>query len=146
MAQFDNIKNLRPKSKFSLKVKGLLTGEEWVGDFEFWTVLTHRQQLERDRKARVYLGAPPEEVRDQNTKNRATALADLQVRIFKSPMWWQATNEGEDLVDDEVLVALYDAVLKEEGEYYSSQAKKAAAAKKDLQQMSAPEPTLPDAA
>jgi hypothetical protein len=132
--QFDNVKNLRPKSKDQIKVTGSLTGEEWAGEFEFWTILTHRQQMDRDRLRRDFLGARELEAPNR-TQSQAEAIADLQVRIFKAPKWWMLSNGGQDLVDDEVLTAVYDMVIKAENDFLLERAKKVAAAKGELQNL-----------
>ena len=140
--QFDNVKNLRPKSKGSIKVEGSLSGETWMGEFEFWTVLTHRQQLDRDRIQRDFLGSNLEALTGpggERIKNQSRALADMQVRIFKAPTWWLASNMGLDLVDDEVITAIYDMIIKAENDYYLEREKKVAAAKGELQTLAPPD-------
>lgn len=132
--QFDNVKNLRPKSKNTIKVVGALTGEEWSGEFEFWTVLTHRQQMERDRLRREYLGARELEAPNR-TRSQAEALSDLQVRIFKAPSWYVTSNQCQDLVDDEVLTAIYDMVIKAENDFFLERDKKVKEAKGELQNL-----------
>jgi hypothetical protein len=138
MAQFDAVKNLRPRSKITVKVTGMLTGQEWAGEFEFYRVLTHRQQLEKDRTRREFLGAFSEAV-DPNTFGRANAFADLKVRVISAPSWWENSNGGLDLIDDEVLLAVFEAVLKNENEFVAERMKKVADAKKDLAGMSVPD-------
>lgn len=134
--QFDNVKNLRPKTKNQIKVVGSITGEEWSGEFEFWTVLTHRQQMERDRLRREYLGARELEAPNR-TRSQAEALADLQVRIFKAPLWYVSSNQCQDLVDDEVLTAIYDMVIKAENDFFLEREKKVKEAKGELQNLGA---------
>lgn len=129
--QFSNVKNLRPKAKTTLKVTGSFTGETWVGEFEFYRVLTHKQQLEKDRIRRGFLGEHGNEAA-QNIQGRANAFADLAVRLISAPDWWEKSNGGLDLVDDEVLISLYEAVIKDENEFVAERVKKVAEAKKDL--------------
>lgn len=132
--QFDNVKNLRPKTKDTIKCRGSITGEEWSGEFEFWTVLTHRQQMDRDRIRRDFLGARELDA-PQRTRSQAEAIADLTVRIFKAPTWWLLSNQGQDLVDDEVITAVYDMVIKAENDFFLEREKKVAAAKGELREL-----------
>lgn len=131
MSQFDAVKNLRPKAKTTIKVLGTFTGQEWAGEFEFYSVLTHRQQLEKDRLRREFLGAFSEAV-DKNTFGRANAFADLKVRVISAPSWWENSGGGLDLIDDEVLLAVFEAILKTENEFVAERMKKVAEAKRDL--------------
>lgn len=118
-----DMKNLRPQDTLRIKVVGSLTGETWAGDFRIWRVLTHRQQIERDRITREFLGTSPSPAIEET--GRATALADLQVRVITSPKWWEACGNGADMIDNEVLGAIYKAAIESENGFYEERRKAA---------------------
>lgn len=47
----------------------------------------------------------------------ATILATLRIRIEDSPEWWKQSNGGYDLLDENIIVDLFDKVMEKETEW-----------------------------
>ena len=94
---------------FKIHITGNKTKSTWTGEFTARKYLTHRQMLEKDRLYREFLGpVSPDMSRQQG---RADALATLAVSLVKFPPFWKDSNNGLDLVDDNVLGELWDKVF-----------------------------------
>lgn len=95
---------------FKIHVIGERTKKLWSGEFRAQRFLSHRQLLARDRLIREYLGdASPDTTAE---RGRATALADCMVALTKVPNFWSEYGNGMDLVDENVLIEVWNGLQK----------------------------------
>lgn len=94
---------------FTLSVVGDSSKVTWAGEFSVKTKLSWRDQLQMDKARRELLGADAQAA-SPDAVAQAVILAELGVRIVKSPSWWTESNRGLDLVDDNVLTEIYQKV------------------------------------
>jgi len=71
-------------------------GEEYRGFFSALPQLSHRLTLQKDRKYRELLGDKPDQA-DEYSKLLSIYLADLGVRLVRTPNWWKETDGGLEL-------------------------------------------------
>lgn len=100
-------------SEFSISVVGDVSGETFKGDFRATKFLSHKQQLVLDRKRRELLGENSKDA-TARANNQAEIFSQLAVRLTKAPAWWVESDNGMELVDDNVAVEVYNAALKVE--------------------------------
>lgn len=91
---------------------GESTGELYKGTFTIKKKLSYSDLLRLDQLRRDYLGGSNQENASAVAVGIANALADLAVRVINAPSWWKDCNKGFDLVDDNVLQAIYDETMK----------------------------------
>lgn len=113
-------------------VTGDKTYEQYVGDFKFKTMLSHRDHLSEDRVRREYLTGPAGAEASLEAENTARVFAQLAVRIVDAPMWWRESSNGIDLPDNNVVAEVYKLALKAEADQLEALAKKAEEAKAKL--------------
>lgn len=118
---------------FTVSVVGEVSGETFRGEFRAVKFLTHRQQLLLDQKRRELLGSNPDQA-GVRAKNQAEIFAQLFVRLSNAPKWWIESGQGMDLIDDNVMVEVFNAALKVEEEAVQEMKKKAEAAKAQLKE------------
>jgi hypothetical protein len=116
---------------FTISVVGEVSGETFRGEFRALKFLTHRQQLMLDQKRRELLGGNAE-FSSQRARNQAEIFSQLFVRLSEAPKWWVESGNGMDLVDDNIMVEVFNAAMKVEEEAVSSVKKKAEDAKEAL--------------
>lgn len=98
-----------------IHVIGDSTGDTYIGDFGVKPFLSHRDILQRDAVRRELLGVSPE-FASEEASARATAFGELRVRIVSYPPWWEACGLGLDLLDENVIIELYEECLRVENE------------------------------
>lgn len=117
---------------FSVNLIGEVSQEHWMGEFRCKTRLSHKDHLLKDKVRRELLGNDP-----NNAGPRAQSIAEivsqLAIRITKAPPWWQDTENGLTLEDDNLLAKVYECALQVENEHYEELKKKAEEAKKELE-------------
>jgi hypothetical protein len=92
--------------KFTISLDGDKTGLKWHGEFESKILLSHRDELVRDARRRELLGTNAQFATDR-ALNQAEVLAELAVRLVKAPQFWTESNGGLDLIDDNIVGAVY---------------------------------------
>jgi hypothetical protein len=125
---------MREPVSFEISLTGDVTGDKWFGKFKCKTFLSHRDQLASDRIKRELLGAGDAE---RGAVNRAHIFAQLRVRLVDAPDWWKASDGGLDLVDDNVLVEIFEQTMKAENDALAEIQKKSETAKDELKKISA---------
>lgn len=100
-----------PEEKFSVSIEGKETKERYIGDFTVRVKLSQAQKMLRSRLIRQYLGDLMQYATEDD-RLRAAAMADCDVSIVKAPDWWRQSNNGLDLVDDNVVGEVWSAVAK----------------------------------
>lgn len=108
---------------FTIHVIGSQTGNTYTGDFKVRKFLSHRLKLQRDLRIRQLLGEINPHVSMQ--QNLAGRLADCEVSIVEGPPFWDASNGGLDLLDDNVLEEVQNHVYRIQKESIEAVQKKA---------------------
>ena len=119
---------------FSISVIGDLSCETYRGDFRAVKFLTHRQQLLLDQRRRDILGNNSESA-SPRAQNQAHILASVFVRITEAPTWWKESNSGLDLIDDNVLIEVFENAMRIENETVSEIRAKAERAQESIKSM-----------
>lgn len=108
-------------------------GEKFRGDFVFKTVLTRRESAFADQVRRQILGPSPDGTQPlPATHNDAFMLGQLSARVVDSPIWWKNSDLGRDILDPNVIAAVYDKALEAEESVTKSVQKDAVEATKTL--------------
>jgi hypothetical protein len=100
--------------QFTIDVKGNSTGKTFKGAFKAKERLSMRDRLDIDTARRNLLGAGKEEEAGVTARSVASILSQLSVRLTQTPDWWLTSNNGLDLEDENVVVAVYEAAIKVE--------------------------------
>jgi len=91
---------------------GEITGKKYDGEFKVKCILSMFDKRELELK-KTQLKAD-----SQNPTNLLSSishiLATLQVRIINAPSWWEQSLGGFDILDEDVVLALYDKVMEQE--------------------------------
>ena len=101
-----------PKSErsFDVDVVGDTTGVQYKGTFTAKCVLNmagrHAMELEKTRLMSDY--ANP----SAGLAGISITLSALRAKIVDSPSWWKDSDGGATIIDDNVLLYLYDEVNK----------------------------------
>jgi hypothetical protein len=103
--------NYLQSRQVSLHVLGDKSGETYSGQFHVLERLNHRFELQKDRKYRELLGLNPQDA-SEDSKFRAEILAELSVAFTSVPDWFKDSAFGELLVDNNVVVKLYEETMK----------------------------------
>lgn len=119
--------------KFNINIDGDKTGTQWHGEFEAKVFLSHRDELRRDALRRQYLGDVAPQYASSRQSNQADVFSELAVRIITAPTWWNENGGGMDMIDDNVVGKVYDAVMGLEKKAMDDIKKKTEDAKKTLE-------------
>lgn len=103
-----------PKNErtFQFKKTGDLYGKIYEGAFTVKCILTildkRMLEIEKSRLKLDIKNPSPDLVA------WATILANLRVRIIKSPDWWKESNYGDNIEDEEIVTSLFEDVMAQE--------------------------------
>jgi hypothetical protein len=117
----------------TVSVVGDTSGETFRGEFRAFKFLSHRQQLMLDQKRRELLGTNSESA-SARARNQAEVFAQLFVRLSDAPKWWSESGYGMDLVDDNIMVEVFNAAMKVEEEAIAELKKRADEARNSLKE------------
>lgn len=118
---------------FTVSVVGETSGETFRGEFRAVKFLTHRQQLLLDQKRRELLGTNPDSA-NVRAQNQAEIFSQLFVRLSSAPKWWLESGQGLDLVDDNVMVEVFQGAMQVEKQAIEDMKKRAEEARERLKQ------------
>ena len=130
-----------PKNEktFEIDVVGVDTGVQYQGTFTVRCILSmadrHAMEMEKTRLMADF--AHP----SGGLAGIATTLASLRVKIIKGPPWWENSDGGTTIMDENAILAIYDACNKAEMDWRSAlrkQAEEAAASKEKPKPVTAP--------
>lgn len=100
------------KHVFDIKHSGQVTGREYEGQFTCVCILTmgqkHQLEIERTRLLADFQNPT------ENLAGMALILANLRTRIIDAPDWWKESNGGAKIMDEDVVLALFNKVLEAE--------------------------------
>lgn len=119
--------------QFTVTVKGETTGRSFEGLFEAKVKLSHREVIKEDEIRRNVLGVNPNEA-GPYAASIAGAVAYLTVRLTRSPDWFKQSNNGLDLEDENVLVAVNNSAVAAIAVERDAHIKEAELAQKELKQ------------
>ena len=92
-------------------------GKRYEGRFTVLSVLDmgqkHRLELEKTRLLGNYQNPT------DGLVGISIVLANLRVKIIDAPDWWKQSKGGYDILDEDMLMALYEKVQAAEGEWRS---------------------------
>lgn len=108
---------------FEVSVVGEETKEKWFGKFRALRRLSHRAQMQRSRIRREMLGEHPQYATQRDIE-MAIMFSDLAVSITQAPKWWAESGGGQDLVDDNVIVEVYNKAQAIQNEVLDEEKKK----------------------
>lgn len=94
--------------EFRIDVTGE-SGEQYKGRFRALPRLSHRLELEKDRKRRDLLGREAG-IPSERAVIYANVIAELSVRLVEWPKWWPEVGFGLDLEDEEPLVEIQNGI------------------------------------
>jgi hypothetical protein len=125
---------LLPKREktFKIDVIGEDSGIHYEGDFTVKTILTmsgrHTLELEKTRLMADY--ANP----SRGLIGLSVSLATIRAKIVKAPSWWEEQKQGAEIIDENVILEIYDKTVKAEQDWRDLIAKRAEQAKQEQEQ------------
>jgi hypothetical protein len=123
--------------EFSVTVEGETTGETFKGVFKARPRLSHSLTLLRDQFRRDLIGTKSEGA-SQEAINVATVFSKIWAHVVDAPSWWKESGKGLELLDESVIAAIYENVLRIEREASVSIKKAGEEAAKVLKEDSKP--------
>lgn len=103
-----------PKNErtFTIDMVGDTTGQKYEGEFTAVCVLNmlKRRQLELEKTRLKADTLNP----TAGLEALAQVLSHVRVRITNGPEWWKQSDGGLSIMDENVIVALYDKCLEQE--------------------------------
>lgn len=112
----------------SINVIGDVSDETYKGDFRVKLRLSHKDQLVKDQRRRELLG-PQAGPSTERALSTAMILSELYVRVISAPKWFEESDCGLNLLDDNVISAIYDGIEKILADKEEAKKKKAEEAK-----------------
>lgn len=109
-----------PKNEavFDFEAVGDTTGETYKGQFTVRCVLNiagrHSLELEKTRLMADY--ANP----SSGLAGIAISLATVRAKIVDAPAWWKNSDEGSQIIDENIVFALYDKCNEVEAKWRDS--------------------------
>lgn len=125
---------------FNIHVIGERTQKTYTGEFRARRFLTHRQRIQKDRIYRENMGPNPGDA-EFLVHQTALLFSDTFVGLSVKPQWWTDAGMGLDLVDENVLVQVWEEMRKIQGEATKHLNNKAEEAKEELKKVA--DGTLP---
>ncbi len=121
------------QSSFSLNVseRGEATGETYNWSFTAKEILSVRDRIAKDNIRRNLLGDRPEGA-TPDTQVRAEIVAHLQVSLIDTTKEWRDLGNGLDILDENIIMTIYEKVLEGQNKAIDRAEKDAAEAKEKL--------------
>lgn len=121
------------QTTFTISEVGDVTQETFKAEFVTSTVLSGRQQLLQDQLYREYVGKDPQWA-DADIRRRCDIMATINSALQAPlPQFWRESNNGWDLLDDNVMLAVYAGVVKALNEEAEKRKKRTEESSKRLQ-------------
>jgi hypothetical protein len=116
------------------KAVGETTGETYEGQFTVMCVLNmagrHSLELEKTRLQADY--ANP----SRGLAGIAISLATVRAKVLEAPAWWKNSDEGSLIIDENVILSLYDKCNEVEANWRKELKKESEVAKATLDEKS----------
>lgn len=106
-----------PKTELSFVFDktGETTGQRYEGKFTVLCALNmakkHQLELEKTRLLADFLNPT------DGLAGISMILANLRVKLVDGPEWWKQSNGGLEIMDEDILVMLFEEVMKKESEW-----------------------------
>ena len=106
-----------PKNEKTFTIDGIgeTTGQKYFGNFTTICILNvgqkHQLEIERSRLS-ADLAYPSDRLR-----GFSLILATLNVKLIKKPDWWNDSFGGLDLLDENIVMDVYDKIVEAENEW-----------------------------
>jgi len=116
--------NALPKNErsFSIKVDGDTSQETFEGQFTAKCILNitekHSKELEKTRLMADYANPSPK------LAGIAEILSSIRTKLVKWPDWWANLDYGAKIIDENVVVSIYDEIQQLESDWKSEVRKK----------------------
>lgn len=105
------------EAKFDVNIVGNITKESYLGKFKVKCLLSPLEEIEADKIYRELLGNNFQLAEDR-VKQKAFALAQLQVRVIEEPPFWKHDIiGGGDIPDDNVLLDVLELAITAQEKY-----------------------------
>lgn len=106
---------MKTQEIISINVVGSTTGRSYSGSFTVKTVMSQRDVFAADLMRRQIIGPSPENTPPiQSLQLQAYMYAQVNAHTVEAPKFWKDTDGGLDLPDGNVVVAVYEEILKVE--------------------------------
>ncbi len=119
---------------FTINIVGEHTQQTWKGEFRARRFLTHRQRLAKDKLYREFMGNNPENA-EFVSHQTSLILAECAVGLSKVAQFWSESNGGQDLVDENIIVKVWEEMRKIQGDAVKHLEKKGDEAKEELKKV-----------
>ena len=119
---------------FVVQETGETTDRQFIGTFTVKRTLSKRDDQLADQRRRLILGPQPENA-TISAANDAYVLGQLSVRITKSPAWWDESDGGLDLKDNNIIAKIYSEAVQAELEWRNEIDKRAEEAGKTVKKI-----------
>ena len=125
-----------PKNEraFDVDVEGDTTGLKYKGQFTVKCVLNmagkHALELEKTRLMADY--ANP----SRGLVGIAVTLATIRAKIVEAPEWWKNADDGAEIIDENVILAIYDKCNEMEAKWRKELKGKAEEAQEEKEEAS----------
>jgi hypothetical protein len=120
----------KTEATFDFKEVGETTGKEYAGRFTVHCVLNmarkHLLELEKTRLLANFLNPT------DGLVGIASILAHLRTKISDGPEWWKQSDGGADILDEDILIKLFQKCAEKEQEWKAAVKAKAKAAEGPL--------------
>ncbi len=107
-----------PKNEktFEFSHIGATTGNKYDGKFTVKCVLNmfDKREIELEKSRLQADVANPTNL----LSSLSHILSNLRIRITKAPTWWEQSLGGFDLMDEDVVIALFDRVMEQEDAWH----------------------------
>lgn len=106
---------MKTQETIAISVVGNVTGRSYSGSFTVKTVMTQRDVFSADLMRRQIIGPSPENTPPiQALQLQAYMYAQVNAHTVDAPKFWKDSDGGLDLPDGNVVVAIYEEILKAE--------------------------------
>jgi hypothetical protein len=102
-------------SSFEFKEVGDITNVEYKGEFEIKTILKIADKKRKEQIVSIKMGVSQSSATPA-LKLYCEYLSELQVRVIKGPSWFKS-NELDELIDENIIVALVEKIQEKEAEW-----------------------------
>ena len=101
---------------FEFSHVGTTTGRKYDGKFTVKCVLNmfDKREIELEKSRLQADVANPTNL----LSSLSHILANLRIRIIKAPTWWEQSLGGFDIMDEDVIIALFDKVMEQEDTWH----------------------------
>lgn len=103
------------RKTFEISIKGNVSGQMWAGKFECVCAPNLRQRSQASVFEKQLGGDLKTLDEDMTLYHRL--VSQLSVRILAAPDWWIASNNGQELLDINVLFEIWRQCAQAEGEW-----------------------------